>query len=175
MGNRFRHADPAHSEWRQRKARGWWKREQIPRGPVAVGVPDFSGERLPLVAQVLNPATAASSGVSPGQLIDVHGLGLGPKEIVESGTTPTETLDSRLINGSPVHRDFSTLDGQGPVEAGCEGGWRRIDLADPRSRGSIISVYGTGGGTTTPTFPDGSIVPQAANLVNGGYVTVAYV
>jgi len=44
--------------------------------------------------------------------------------------------------------------------------------ANPAARGSIISVYGTGGGVTTPTFPDGSIVPKAANLVNGGYLTV---
>jgi uncharacterized protein (TIGR03437 family) len=35
---------------------------------------------------------------------------------------------------------------------------------DPVPRGSIVSVYGTGGGLTTPPFQDGQIAPGPAPL-----------
>ena len=46
--------------------------------------------------------------------------------------------------------------------------------ANPAVRGSIISIYGTGGGQTTPAFGDGQIVPGAASLTlaKGLYVGI---
>jgi uncharacterized protein (TIGR03437 family) len=36
--------------------------------------------------------------------------------------------------------------------------------SNPAVRGSIISIFGTGGGQTTPPFADGQIVPSPASL-----------
>jgi uncharacterized protein (TIGR03437 family) len=52
---------------------------------------DFSSEIIPLVTQVVNPASLAASPVSPGQLMQIRGLGFG-----SSGTTQV------LIDGQPV-------------------------------------------------------------------------
>ena len=37
--------------------------------------------------------------------------------------------------------------------------------SNPAPRGSIISVFGTGGGITSPAFGDGEIVPGPASLL----------
>jgi uncharacterized protein (TIGR03437 family) len=39
--------------------------------------------------------------------------------------------------------------------------------AEPASQGSVISVYGTGGGQTDPPSATGSVSPQAAVLLAG--------
>jgi uncharacterized protein (TIGR03437 family) len=39
--------------------------------------------------------------------------------------------------------------------------------SNPAARGSIVSIFGTGGGLTTQAFGDGQIVPEAATFLAG--------
>ncbi len=45
--------------------------------PTMVLAMDFSGEKRPLVTQVVNPASLQAALVAPGQLMQIRGLGLG--------------------------------------------------------------------------------------------------
>jgi uncharacterized protein (TIGR03437 family) len=44
--------------------------------------------------------------------------------------------------------------------------------ANPAARGSVISIFGTGGGQTSPAFADGQIVPGPAVAQRFGTVTI---
>jgi uncharacterized protein (TIGR03437 family) len=75
-------------------------------GGGALVAADFSGELLPSVIQASGAAWPATSQVSPGDLIEVGGLGLGPAQMVSynPSTGPVSTLaqTSVLFDGMPA-------------------------------------------------------------------------
>ena len=69
---------------------------------------DFSGEQTPLLTQAVNPASLSLAGVSAGQVVELHGLGLGPATAVQytpdaTGVPPLLLAGTQVyINSAPV-------------------------------------------------------------------------
>jgi len=67
---------------------------------------NFSSEKEPLITALLNPASLLASPLTPGQIIEVRGMGLGgssPVTASNPGNLPSELAGIQLmIDGTPV-------------------------------------------------------------------------
>jgi uncharacterized protein (TIGR03437 family) len=73
-------------------------------GTVVFGL-DFSGQKEPLVTAVVNPATLLPSPISPGQVLEIRGEGLGPPSgaTADLANLPRELAGTQVrIAGAPV-------------------------------------------------------------------------
>lgn len=112
-----------------------------------------------LSPNVLHAATlAAGDTISPGQLISLTGFGIGPETGIAFGpvVVPVTFAAPELFRLHPgVSTQAAALNQDGTVNSS----------ANPAPRGSIVSLYATGFGLTTPGCLTGALNPPgAANL-----------
>jgi uncharacterized protein (TIGR03437 family) len=89
---------------------------------------------------------------------------------VASSSGTSELFTTWVVSGVPsIFSADGTGTGQGAI---LNQDGTLNSPSNPAARGSVVSIFGTGGGLTTPSTPDGQIVLGAAPLTNGQYLAV---
>ena len=174
----------------------------------------------PTIASVVSSATQIADSISPGEIISIHGLGVGPAAIRgfmldDSGNVATSLgsveilFDGKpapLLYASPtqvnaivpyevsgkatttiqvVNNGISSAAWAIPVSAAAPGIFTQDETgqgpaavlnqdnsvngpSNPALRGTVIQVFATGGGQTSPPAMTASITPMASPILAAG-------
>ncbi len=186
------------------------EKEEVLCKPLSESAATSDGSNWPSVCSVVNAASYAGGGVSPGEIVTIFGQNLGPDHVVglaldEDGKVATTLEGVRvLFNGVaapllyvsrnqigavvpfgvadrdsvqvqvevdnvrsfpseisvvPARPGVFSLDmsGGGPGAVLNEDGSINSP-ANPASKGSIVTIYSTGGGQTAPASADGQVI-----------------
>jgi uncharacterized protein (TIGR03437 family) len=172
----------------------------------------------PVIGSIVNAASAALTGVSPGEIITIYGSALGPDAPIgialdtngnvrttlggtqvffgsvpapliyvsgsqinaavpyEVASTPVTTVQVQYTPGGmstpismpvvPAVPGIFTISGSGQGAAAVLNEDDSVNSpSDPAARGSVIQIYATGAGQTSPAATTGSIAQSAATSV----------
>lgn len=136
---------------------------------------NFSGEKQPLVIALVNPASLLASPITPGQLIEVRGLGLAsgssPTVAVDPANPPLELAGTQLLIDGAAAPLFSVKDNSivalappGPfsesssvlsvISANAQSDPRTVLTGSVNA--ALFTTSGTGAGQALATNQDGS-------------------
>jgi uncharacterized protein (TIGR03437 family) len=150
---------------------------------------DFSSEKQPLIAALVNPASLLTSGLSPGQVVEVRGTGLGPggapvqaddpgnpplllggaQLIIDGAPVPLISVgESSIVAVAPASLPVSGTSSVAVVYGGSQSDARSV----PRSavNPAIFTVAGTGSGQAIASNPDGSANSSASPVGKGAVI-----
>jgi uncharacterized protein (TIGR03437 family) len=142
-------------------------------GGVPITSTDF-GTNLGGTQVLINGAAAPLIYSSAGQVNAVV-----PYEVVGSTSATLQVLAAGIqasawsVPVAPAAPSIFTLNGSGVGQGAIVNADNSINSAmNPAVRGSIVQIYSTGGGQTSPPSSTGSVTPSAANLALLTNVTI---
>jgi len=169
--------------------------------PIMLGV-TASAELPPILASVVNAASGIPSAISPGEIVSLYGTGLGSEALIDNVSAPVLYASAGQVNAivpfetgtagaatvqlagslpttpwsvplAPSAPSVFALNGSGVGPGAVVNQDGSINSSsNPAARGTVIQIYATGGGQTTPASSTGTVAPAAASLILPVTVTI---